>query len=47
MGIRTMALLESANELGFDSIDEAIEAGYEVAYTANPDLAHFVKPNNN
>lgn len=47
MGIRTIALLEKANELGFDSIEEAIDAGYEIAYTGNPELAHFYKPTNN
>lgn len=44
MGVRTIALLESANELGFESIDEAIEAGYEVAYTEDLS-AHFIKSN--
>lgn len=45
MGIRYIALQEDANELGFSTIEEAIEAGYEVAYTANPGLCHLVKRN--
>ena len=43
MGIRYISLQESANELGFSSIEEALEAGYEVAYTADPRNAHLTK----
>lgn len=43
MGIRVMALQEDAEALGFSTIEEAIDAGYEVAYTANPDLCHLKK----
>lgn len=43
MGIRYISLQESANELGFSSIEEALDAGYEVAYTADPRNAHLTK----
>lgn len=32
MAIKWIELLEEANELGFDSIEEAEEAGYETKY---------------
>lgn len=43
MGIRIMALQEDAERLGFSAIEEAIDAGYEVAYTADPSLCHLKK----
>lgn len=47
MGIRYISLQESAESLGFSSIEEALDAGYEVAYTADPSNAHLTKlPNN-
>lgn len=32
MGIKTIELLEKVNELGFESIEEASDAGYEFVY---------------
>lgn len=37
MGARVMALQEQAEELGFSTIQDAIDAGYEVAYKASGD----------
>lgn len=41
MGIRVVALQERAEELGFGSIQEALDAGYEVEYRANGD--HYLR----
>ena len=35
MGARVIALQEQAEELGFSTIQDAIDAGYEVAYKAS------------
>lgn len=43
MGIRIMSLQESAEALGFSTIDEALAAGHEVAYTADPRNAYLKK----
>lgn len=43
MGIRVMQIQEDAEALGFSSIEEAIAAGYEVSYTANPENCHLIK----
>lgn len=43
MGIRVISLQESAEELGFSTIEDALRAGYEVAYTADPRLCHLKK----
>ena len=43
MGIKYISLQESAESLGFSSIDEALEAGYEACDVDDPDKAHFVK----
>lgn len=43
MGIRVMALQESAEALGFSTIEDALDAGYEVAYTASPENCHLVR----
>lgn len=32
IGRTVLTLTEQANELGYDSLDEAIEAGYRVSY---------------
>jgi len=32
MAIKWIDLLEEANELGFDSIEEATDGGYEITY---------------
>lgn len=32
MAIKLVELLEEANELGFDSIEEATDGGYEIEY---------------
>lgn len=45
MGIRVMKLQEDVERLGFSSIEDALDAGYEVAYTADPENAHFKKGN--
>ena len=37
MGVRTIALQERAEELGYETIQEAIDAGYYVGYRANGD----------
>lgn len=37
MGVRLVALQERAEELGFGSIEEALNNGYEVEYRANGD----------
>lgn len=46
MGATSISLQESAEELGYSTIEEAIDAGYEVV---GDDLrnAHFIKPTNN
>lgn len=41
MGVRVVALQERAEELGFGSIQEALDAGYEVEYRANGD--HYLR----
>lgn len=47
MGIRYISLQESAESLGFSTIEEALDAGYEVAYTADPTNAHLIKRGSN
>lgn len=37
MGARVMALQEQAEELGYGTIQEALDAGYEVSYRASGD----------
>lgn len=41
MGIRIMSIQESAEALGFSTIEDAINAGYEVVYTADPRNAYL------
>ena len=41
MGVRVVALQERAEELGFGTIQEALDAGYEVEYRANGD--HYLR----
>lgn len=43
MGIRVMKIQEDAERLGFSSIEDALDAGYEVAYTADPENTHLKK----
>ena len=43
MGIRVIRLQEDAERLGFSSIEDALAAGYEVSYTANPENCHLIK----
>lgn len=43
MGTKFISLQEDAERLGFSTIEEAIDAGYEVAYTAKPELCHLKK----
>lgn len=47
MGIKYISLQESAESLGFSSIDEALEAGYEACDADDPDKAHFIKKGEN
>ena len=43
MGIRLISIQESAEEHGFSTIEEAIDAGYEIVYTADPRNAYLKK----
>lgn len=41
IGTLVLALTESAEALGFSTIEDAINAGYEVVYTADPRNAYL------